>query len=82
VAIADFWCTLHPTMMEKSTLAGEGGGCTPIPFQPITIPFKIAVYFAPAEWADTLALFHLYQYLYSTLWDGHLLFQDLYRCLF
>ncbi len=38
--------------MENSALAGEGE-CTPTPFQPITITYKVAVY-APAEWADTL----------------------------
>jgi hypothetical protein len=52
-------------MMEKSALAGEGGGCTPTPF--ITITYKVAVY-APAEWTDTLPLFHFYTitlYMYS-----------------
>jgi hypothetical protein len=34
--------------MEKSALADEGGGCTPTPFQPITIMYKVAIY-APAE---------------------------------
>jgi hypothetical protein len=51
-------------MMEKSALAGEGGGCTPTPFQPITITYKVAVY-APAERADALKLFHLYFYMHS-----------------
>ncbi len=55
---------VHPILMEKSALAGEGGGCTPTPFQPIAITYKVAVY-APAEWADTLTLFHLYLYMYS-----------------
>ncbi len=50
---------LHPIMMEKSALAGEGGGCTPTPFRPITITYKVAVY-APAERADALPVFHLY----------------------
>jgi hypothetical protein len=32
-------------MMEKSALAGGvGGGCTPTPFQPTTITYKVAVY--------------------------------------
>jgi hypothetical protein len=36
---------VHPIMMEKSALAGEGGGgCTPTPFQPINITYKVAVY--------------------------------------
>jgi hypothetical protein len=34
--------------MEKSALAGEGGGYLPTPFQPITITYKVEVY-APAE---------------------------------
>jgi hypothetical protein len=50
---------VHPIMMEKSALAGEGWRYTPTPFQPITITYKVAVY-APAERADTLPLFHLY----------------------
>ncbi len=40
------------------------GGARPPPFTTITITSKVAVY-APAEWADTLTLFHLYQYMYS-----------------
>jgi hypothetical protein len=46
-------------MMEKSALAGEGGGCTPTPFHSVTITYKVAVY-APAERADKPPLFHLY----------------------
>ncbi len=46
-------------MMEKLAHAGEGGGSTPTPFQPITITYNVAVY-APAESADTLPVFHLY----------------------
>ncbi len=42
-------------MMEKSTLAGEGGrGCTPTPFHSITIAYKVA-----------LPVFRLYPYMYS-----------------
>jgi hypothetical protein len=37
--------------------AGEVGG-RPSPFITFTITSKVAVY-APAEWVDTLALFHL-----------------------
>jgi hypothetical protein len=44
---------VHPITMEKSALAGEGGGCTPTPFQPVTITCKVAVY-ATAERADTV----------------------------
>ncbi len=36
------------------------------PFQPITITYKVAVY-APADWADTLTLFHLYPYICSVV---------------
>jgi hypothetical protein len=46
-------------------LAGDGGGCTPTPFQPITIMYKIAVH-APAERADTIPLYTLYPIF--TLW--------------
>jgi hypothetical protein len=49
---------VHSVMRVKLALAGEGGGCTPTPFITFTITSKVAVY-APAEWADTLTLFHL-----------------------
>ncbi len=45
--------------MEKLAQAGEGGGSTPTPFQPITIKYNVAVY-APAERAETLPVFPLY----------------------
>ncbi len=45
------------------------GGARPPPLITFTLTSKVAVY-APAEWADTLTLFHLYQYMYSTLWSG------------
>ncbi len=52
---------VHPIMMEKFAKAGEGGGVhAHPPFIIVTIRYKVAVY-APAEWADTLTLFHLYQ---------------------
>jgi hypothetical protein len=35
---------VYPFMMEKSALAGEVGGCTPAPFQPITITYKVAMH--------------------------------------
>ncbi len=41
-----------------------GGGARPPPLITFTLTSKVAVY-APAEWADTLTLFHLYQYMYS-----------------
>jgi hypothetical protein len=44
----------------KSRTLPEGG---PL-FTTVTIAYKVAVC-APAEWADTLTLFHLYQYMYS-----------------
>jgi hypothetical protein len=47
-------------MRVKFAWAGEGGGCTPTPFYHIYNHHKVAVY-APAEWADTLTLFHLLQ---------------------
>jgi hypothetical protein len=40
------------------------GGARPPPFTTFTLTSKVAVY-APAKWADTLTLFHLYQYMYS-----------------
>jgi hypothetical protein len=52
---------VHSVMRVKLALAGEGGGCTaarPPPLITFTITSKVAVY-APAEWADTLTLFHL-----------------------
>jgi hypothetical protein len=42
VAIANFWRTTHHD--GKSALTGEGGGCTPTPFQPISITYKVVVY--------------------------------------
>jgi hypothetical protein len=52
----------------KLALAGEGGGPRPPPLITFTIPFpsKVAVY-APAERADTLTLFHLYENMYSVV---------------
>jgi hypothetical protein len=56
---------VHSIMMEKLVQAGEdGGGARPPPFTIVTIAYKVTVY-APAEWADTLTLFHLYRYMYS-----------------
>jgi hypothetical protein len=68
---------VDPIMMEKSALAGEGGGCTPTPF--ITITYKVAVY-ASAEWADTLPLFHFYTlYMYSVP-QSVIIFLDKFVC--
>jgi hypothetical protein len=51
---------VHSVMRVKLALAGEGGGCTPTPLitRTFTNTSKVAVY-APADWADTLTLFHL-----------------------
>jgi hypothetical protein len=49
---------VHSIMMKKSTLAGEGGGCTPTCFHYIYHHVQSCVY-PPAERADTLPLFHL-----------------------
>ncbi len=48
------------------------GGARPPPLITFTLTSKVAVY-APAEWADTLTLFHLYQYMYSVvnILNGH-----------
>jgi hypothetical protein len=54
VATVPFW--LHLIMKVKLAQAGEGGGAGPPPFT--TITSTVAV-FAPADWADTLTLFHL-----------------------
>ncbi len=40
------------------------GGARPPPRITFTLTSKVAVY-APSECADTLTLFHLYQYVYS-----------------
>ncbi len=49
---------VHSVMRVKLALAGAGGGARPPPLITFTITIKVAVY-APAEWADTLTLFHL-----------------------
>jgi hypothetical protein len=55
---------VHSIMRLKLAWLVRVGGASPPPFTTITITSKVAVY-APAEWADTLTLFHLYQYMYS-----------------
>jgi hypothetical protein len=55
----------YSIMIEKSALAGEGGGegrARPSPLTISTITYKVAVY-APAERADALPLFLLYPYV-------------------
>jgi hypothetical protein len=49
---------VHSVVRVKLALAGEGGECTPTPSHYIYLTSKVTVY-APAEWADTLTLFHL-----------------------
>ncbi len=60
---------VHSVMRVKSVLAGEGGGggARPPPLIIFTLTSRVAVY-NPAEWADTLTLFHLYQYMDSVVW--------------
>ncbi len=53
---------VHSIMRVKLAWLVRVGGARPPPFTIITS--KVAVY-APAEWADTLTLFHLNQYMYS-----------------
>ncbi len=55
---------VHSVMMEELDQTGECGGARPPPFTIVTITYKVPVY-APAEWADSLTLFYLYQYMYS-----------------
>ncbi len=45
--------------MEKLAQAGKGGGCTaPLSLRTFIITYKVAMQYEPAEWADTLTLFH------------------------
>ncbi len=59
-------------MMEKSALAGEGGGCTPGPpsFTLFTVMYKVVVY-APAKRADTLPPPYFISTLYVFCGAGH-----------
>ncbi len=57
VATASFWHTFHHEGKISPDWCGWGGARPP-PFITFTITSKDAVY-APAEWADTLTLFHL-----------------------
>jgi hypothetical protein len=52
---------VHSIMMEKSAQPDKRGvgGAHPPPFTLVTITYKVVLY-APAEWADTLPLFHFY----------------------
>ncbi len=62
VMMAAFWRTFHHE--GKISPGWCGRGARPTPFTTFTKTSKVLVY-APAEWADTLTLFHLYQYVYS-----------------
>jgi hypothetical protein len=58
---------VHSIMTEKLAQAGGRGGevhgAHPPSFSIVIITNKVAVYrYAPGEWANTLTLFHLYQY--------------------
>jgi hypothetical protein len=49
-------------LQEFSLSLVRVGGTRPPPLITFTLTSKVAVY-APAEWADTVTLFHLYQYM-------------------
>ncbi len=49
---------VHSIMRVKLAQVVRVGGARPSPFTTTTITSKVAVY-APAEWTDTLTLFHL-----------------------
>ncbi len=51
---------VHSIMRVKLAEAGGVGGARPPRFTTFTITSKV---YAPAGWADTLTLFHLYQYV-------------------
>ncbi len=56
------------------------GGARPPALITFTLTSKVAVY-APAEWTDTLTLFHLYENMYSVVlssysWTVHHNFSD------
>jgi hypothetical protein len=55
---------VHSVMRVKLGWLMRVGGARPPPLITFTLTSKVAVY-APAELADTLSLFHLYQYVYS-----------------
>jgi hypothetical protein len=56
---------VHSVMRVKLALAMvRVGGARPPPLITFTLTSKVAVY-VPAEWADTLTLFHLYENMYS-----------------
>jgi hypothetical protein len=56
--MAAFWRTLHREGKISPGWWGWGEHARTPPFITFTITSKVALY-APAEWADTLTLFHL-----------------------
>jgi hypothetical protein len=58
--MAAFWRTFHHD-------ACGGGGCMPSPFPYSSHHVKVHV---PAEWADTLTLFHLYPHVLCGLYTA------------
>ncbi len=58
---------VHSIILQKLAQACEGGGCMPSPFHYSSHHVKVHV---PAEWADTLTLFHPYPHV-QTLWIIH-----------
>ncbi len=66
VATAALWRTFSDEGKISPGWLGWGGARPP-PLITFTLTTsKVAVY-APAEWADTLTLLHLYQYMYSVV---------------
>ncbi len=63
VATAAFWRTFYHDGIISLSLV-RVAGARPPSFPIFTITYKVAM-FDPAEWAYTLTLFHLYQYMYS-----------------
>ncbi len=64
VATTAFWCTF--IMMKKLAQAGGGWRCTPTPFH-YSYHHVQSCSVRSSEWADTITLFHLYQYMYSVV---------------
>ncbi len=58
VATAAFWRTFSDEGKISPSCMVRVGGARPPPLFTFTITSKVAVY-APAEWANTLTLFHL-----------------------
>jgi hypothetical protein len=77
VATAAFWHTFyHDGKIVPG--AGKDRGARQPPFTTFTITYKVAV-LAPAEWAETLTLSHLYQYMNSMDRVPNLILKNLLR---